>query len=151
MAKYNWEGKTRAGEARKGSMEAADEQAVHERLRTEGITPTKVKKAAKEIRISFGTGVKPKDIVIFTRQLATMIDAGLPLVQCLDILASQTENKNFARIIGNVKANVESGATFSDGLPTHPMFFDELYVNLSSAGDIGGIPDHSLHRLSTYI
>jgi len=151
MAKFNWEGKTRTGDVRKGVIEATDEQAVHERLRTEGIQPTRVRKAAREISISFGTGVKQKDIVIFTRQLATMIDAGLPLVQCLDILANQTENKNFARILANVKGHVEAGATFSDALRKHPRVFDELYVNLIAAGEIGGILDTILHRLSTYI
>jgi type IV pilus assembly protein PilC len=90
-------------------------------------------------------------MVIFTRQLATMIDAGLPLVQCLDILSTQTENKNFARVLANVKANVESGATFSDALRKHPKIFDQLYVNLIAAGEVGGILDTILHRLSTYI
>jgi type IV pilus assembly protein PilC len=151
MPKFQWEGEGRSGDVRKGVMEAANEDAVTVRLRQEGINPTRIRKASAEISLNFGTGVSQKDIVIFTRQLATMIDAGLPLVQCLDILASQTENRNFGRILGSVKSHVESGATFSDALRRHPRVFDELYVNLIAAGEIGGILDTILHRLSTYI
>ncbi len=151
MPKYQWEGKNRAGDTRKGAMEAANEEVVADRLRQDGIQPSKIKKASREINISFGSGVKQKDIVVFTRQLATMIDAGLPLVQCLDILATQTENRNFGRVLSNVKANVEAGATFSDALRKHPKVFDDLYVNLIAAGEVGGILDTILHRLSTYI
>src|SRR5690348_5605684 len=104
MAKFQWEGVTRSGETRKGAMEAVDEEAVVSRLRGDNITPKRIKKAAREINLNFGTGVKPKDILIFTRQLATMIDAGLPLVQCMEILASQSENKMFAKILLSVKA-----------------------------------------------
>jgi type IV pilus assembly protein PilC len=133
-------------------MEADSEEAVLARLRTDGLMPGKVAQTgSREIKLSFGSGVKQKDMVVFTRQLATMIDAGLPLVQCLDILSNQTENKNFARILSNVKASVESGATFSDALRKHPKVFDELYVNLIAAGEIGGILDTILHRLATYI
>src|SRR5262252_5096195 len=110
MAKYKWEATTRSGEVKQGTLEAADEAAVMNRLRADGLTPRKVKKAAAEISISFGSGVPAKDLQIFTRQLATMIDAGLPLVQCLDILASQTENKAFKRVLTSVKSNVESGS-----------------------------------------
>ena len=98
-----------------------------------------------------GSGVAPKDLQIFTRQLATMIDAGLPIVQCLDILANQTPNKIFAGILHQVKNNVESGATFSEALRRHPKVFDDLYVNLVAAGEVGGILDTILSRLATYI
>lgn len=151
MPKFNWEAKTRSGDLRKGQMVADDDEAVTARLRQEGLSATKIKKAGREFSISFGTGIESKDIVIFTRQLATMIDAGLPLVQCLDILSTQSENKAFARVLHSVKAHVEAGATFSEGLRKHPKVFDELYVNLISAGEIGGILDTILHRLSTYI
>jgi type IV pilus assembly protein PilC len=110
-----------------------------------------VKKEAREFQIVIGSGVTPKDLQIFTRQLATMIDAGLPLVQCLDILAAQTPNKVFAKILYSVKSSVEQGATFSDSLRRHPRVFDELYVNLVAAGEIGGILDTILNRLAVYI
>src|SRR5688572_8390976 len=130
MAKYAWEGTTRTGESRRGVVEAPDEAAVVNRLRADQITIKRVKKQAREIHISIGSGVATKDLLIFTRQLATMIDAGLPLVQCLDILSNQTPNKIFARILGQVKSSVEQGATFSESLRKHPKVFDELYVNL---------------------
>jgi type IV pilus assembly protein PilC len=151
MPKFKWEATTRSGEAKQGAMEAADEAAVMNRLRADGLNPRKVRKAAKEITISFGSGVQPKELQIFTRQLATMIDAGLPLVQCLDILASQQQNKVFARVLNQVKASVEQGATFSDALKKHPKIFDELYVNLVAAGEVGGILDTILNRVATYI
>ena len=154
MAKFAWHGVTRSGEEKKGTIEAADENAVAERLRAENITPRKIKKAAARqvsLNLSFGSGVTHKDLLVFTRQLATMIDAGLPLVQCLEILSSQSENKAFAKVLSTVKANVESGATFSDALRRHPKVFDELYVNLVAAGEIGGILDTILSRLAAYI
>jgi type IV pilus assembly protein PilC len=151
MPKFKWEATTRAGEVKQGAMEAADEAAVMNRLRADGLNPRKVRKAAKEITISFGSGVQPKELQIFTRQLATMIDAGLPLVQCLDILANQQQNKIFARVLNQVKASVEQGATFSDALKKHPKIFDELYVNLVAAGEVGGILDTILNRVATYI
>lgn len=151
MPKFEWEGRTRDGQNRKGVLEADSEAAANDRLRGEGIQVSKLKKAPREISLSFGSGVKQSDIVIFTRQLATMIDAGLPLVQCLDILSTQTENKAFAKVLSQVKNSVESGATFSDALRKHPKVFDELYVNLIAAGEVGGILDTILHRLATYI
>jgi type IV pilus assembly protein PilC len=155
MAKFQWEGTTRAGEKRKGVMEAASAQEVESRLRGDGLAS--VGKVRKEgglnlnINLSIGTGVSSKDLQIFTRQLATMIDAGLPLVQCLDILASQAPNKQFAKILFAVKSSVEQGTTFSDALRKHPKVFDELYVNLVAAGEVGGILDTILGRLATYI
>jgi len=151
MAKFQWEARTRSGDSRQGVMEADNAAEVQERLRDQGMEPEVVKKAGGGGGLSFGSGVAEKDVVIFTRQLATMIDAGLPLVQCLDILSSQTENKNFARILSNVKGTVEQGATFSDALRKHPKVFDQLYVNLIAAGEVGGILDTILHRLATYI
>jgi len=149
--KYSWEGVGKDGEIRKGTMLAADEETVASRLRAENVTPRKIRKAPKEIEIQLGTGVKTKDILIFTRQLATMIDAGLPLVQCIDILASQSENKAFAKVLTKVKNQVEQGATFSEALRKHPKVFDELYVNLIAAGEVGGILDTILNRLAVYI
>jgi type IV pilus assembly protein PilC len=151
MAEFVWEARARTGEVRKGSMEAESEDAVSQRLRAQQLQPTKVKKKPKTINIQIGSGVGHKDIVTFTRLFATMIDAGLPIVQCLDILAGQTDNKAFAVILKDVKSSVEQGATFSDSLRRHPKVFDHLYVNLVQAGEVGGILDTILNRLAVYI
>jgi type IV pilus assembly protein PilC len=152
MAKFQWEGTTRAGEKRRGVIEADNANAAEERLRGDGLSNMRVKReGGLNINIQIGTGVTPKDLQIFTRQLATMIDAGLPLVQCLDILAAQSTNKSFQKILTNVKNSVEQGATFSDALKKHPKVFDELYVNLVAAGEVGGILDTILNRLAVYI
>ena len=153
MPAFAWEGRTRAGEVRKGVMEADAEPEVANRLRAQGITMSKAKKKARdiEIKLPFGGKVKEKDIVVFTRQFATMIDAGLPIVQCLDILASQAPNKNFSRILFEVKAQVESGSSLAEALRKQPKAFNELYVNLVQAGEVGGIMDTILQRLATYI
>jgi type IV pilus assembly protein PilC len=153
MAKFSWEGTTRAGEARRGVMEAESRDIVEERLRGDNIMIRKVKREGGlgDIQIQIGSGVSAKDLQIFTRQLATMIDAGLPLVQCLDILAAQSENKSFKKILTSVKNSVEQGSTFSDALKKHPRVFDELYVNLVAAGEVGGILDSILNRLAIYI
>src|SRR5688572_16836159 len=150
MAEFVWEARARTGELRKGSMEADDEPAVQARLRGQQLMPTKIKKKGGALSFKIGTGVDLKDVVTFTRLFATMIDAGLPIVQCLDILCNQTDNKMFSVIIRDVKANVEQGATFSDSLRRHPKVFDALYVNLVQAGEVGGILDTILQRLATY-
>lgn len=151
MQEWVWEARTRTGEVRKGVMEAADEASVQNRLKAQNLTPTRVKKKPRELNISFGSPVQEKELVVFVRQFATMIDAGLPLVQCLDILSSQGDNKAFNRILKDVKGTVEQGSTFSDALKKHPKVFDELFVNLVAAGEIGGILDTILGRLAIYI
>lgn len=151
MAEFVWEARARTGEVRKGSMEAASEDAVNERLRAQQLQPTRVKKKARAVNLQFGSGVGHKDIVTFTRLFATMIDAGLPIVQCLDILQGQTDNKIFAGVLRDIKGAVEQGATFSDALRRHPKVFDHLYVNLVQAGEVGGILDTILQRLAVYI
>ncbi len=151
MAQFVWEGRARAGEIRKGVMEALAEQDVQARLSQQNIAITRVKKMPREINIQLGTGVGAKDITVFSRQLATMIDAGLPIVQCLDILANQSENKNFGKVLLNVKADVESGAHLSEALRRQPKVFNELFTNLVAAGEAGGILDRILSRLSAYL
>jgi type IV pilus assembly protein PilC len=148
---FKWSGKTKAGEERSGEMEASDAAAVEARLRQMGIEPVKVKKKAKEINLSFGSGVTNKDILVFTRQFSVMIDAGLPLVQALDILGSQSDNPAFKKVLLQVKGRVEAGSTFADALAEHPKVFDELFVQLTRAGEIGGILDTILQRLGAYI
>lgn len=151
MAEFAWEARARTGEVRKGVMEADNEATVHNRLRQQQLNPVKVKKKPKEFNITIGSGVDAKELVQFTRQFATMIDAGLPLVQCLDILSSQTPNKIFANALKDIKNTVEGGSTFSDALRRHPKIFDELYTNLVQAGELGGILDTILNRLAVYI
>jgi type IV pilus assembly protein PilC len=151
MAEFAWEARARTGEVRKGVMEADNEATVHNRLRQQQLNPVKVKKKPKEFNITIGSGVDAKELVQFTRQFATMIDAGLPLVQCLDILGNQTPNKIFANALKDIKNTVEGGSTFSDALRRHPKIFDELYVNLVQAGELGGILDTILNRLAVYI
>lgn len=138
-------------------MEAASQAVVMAQLRRQGVLPNRIKEGGKglldmDINIkAFQPKITTKDIVVFTRQFATMIDAGLPLVQCLDILASQQENKTFKTILTQVKEDVESGSTFADALKKHPKAFNELYVNLVAAGEVGGILDTILNRLAAYI
>ena len=151
MAEFTWEARARTGELRKGVMEAADEEAVNTRLRQQQLSPIKVRKRAAALRIQIGSGVKTKDLVTFTRLFATMIDAGLPLVQCLDILANQQTNKVFGDVLRDIKNTVEGGASFSDALRRHPKVFDELFVNLVQAGEVGGILDTIMARLSIYL
>jgi type IV pilus assembly protein PilC len=151
MAEYAWEARARSGELRRGVMEADDENAVAQRLRQQQLNPLKVKRRIALGKLQFGTGVGTKDLVTFTRLFATMIDAGLPLVQCLEILASQQTNKSFAAVLKDVKDSVEQGATFSDSLARHPKVFDHLFVNLVHAGEVGGILDTIMNRLSVYL
>jgi type IV pilus assembly protein PilC len=150
---FKWSGKTRQGEVRSGEMEAADADAVKARLSQMGIEPTKVRKKPKELHLSIPGlgGVTTKDILVFTRQFSVMIDAGLPLVQALDILGSQSDNPAFKKVLLAVKVRVESGSTFADALADHPKVFDELFVQLVRAGEIGGILDTILQRLGAYI
>ncbi len=154
MPQFVWEGRTRQGATRKGVIEAASEAAAMAQLRSQAILPVSLKPKAKDLFEGFSLGkgrVKVRDLVVFTRQFATMIDAGLPLVQCLDILGSQNPNKAFKEVLAQVKADVEQGSTFADALRKHPKAFDELYVNLVAAGEVGGILDTILHRLATYL
>ena len=148
---FIWEAKTKSGEVKKGEMEAGDLKAVEARLTSLGMTPTKVrKKGLLDIDLALPGSINSRDILIFTRQFATMIDAGLPLVQCLDILGSQTENPAFRKVIFAIKTRVEGGSTFSDALKDHPKVFDELFVQLCAAGEVGGILDTILNRLAIY-
>ncbi|MEO1172269.1 MAG: type II secretion system F family protein, partial [Myxococcota bacterium] len=153
MPVFVWEAKTRVGEVKRGEMEADTRELVTQRLRSQQLQVQKVKKKPVEIviRMPGSTGIKTKDLVVFTRQFATMIDAGLPLVQCLDILASQAENPEMQKVLANVKQTVESGNTLADSLAKHPKVFDRLFVNLVAAGEAAGVLDTILNRLAAYI
>jgi len=155
MPKFSWEAKSRTGSVQKGVMEASSVAHVEAQLKKYGLTGFTVKEEGQRFKLKMpgagGGKVDTKDLVVFTRQFATMIDSGLPLVQCLDILASQQENKTFKAILYKVKEAVESGSTFADALGKHPKAFDDLFVNLVAAGEVGGILDTILNRLAAYI
>jgi len=154
MPVYAWKGKTRQGTLTTGVMEAATVEAVEAQLRGQMLTPVSVKAKAKDISeylVFLKQGIKTKELVIFTRQFATMIDAGLPLVQCLRILGDQQENATFKKIIEAVRSDVEQGSTFADALSKHPKPFDALFCNLVAAGEVGGILDTILNRLAVYL
>lgn len=154
MPVFVWEGRNRNGTVRKGEYEAVNETVAMAHLRGQQLMGVKVKLKGFSINlgdITFGAKVTTKELVVFTRQFATMIDAGLPLVQCLEIIASQMENKHFKKILYQVKDDVESGATFADSLRKHKAVFDTLYVNLVAAGEVGGILDTILNRLAAYL
>jgi type IV pilus assembly protein PilC len=152
MPVFNYTGRSRGGQVLSGEMEAASREAVVARLRSQQVMATSVRAKPRDITIpGFGGGVGEKDIVIFTRQFATMIDAGLPLVQCLEILASQQENKVFKKVLVEIRQSVESGSTFAAALKQHPKAFTSLYANMVEAGEAGGILDTILNRLAQYM
>lgn len=154
MAVYVWEGKNFRGAVQKGEMEAANEAAVKSTLRGQKIQITKVKAKPKDLleNVSFlQPKVGGKTLSVFTRQFATMIDAGLPLIQALDILGSQEPNPTLKKAIGRIRGDVESGSTLSNALKKHPKIFSDLYVSLVAAGEMGGMLDTILARLATYI
>jgi len=152
-AVWMWKGKTKQGEVRSGEMEASDKEAVRARLSQMGIEPTRVnrKLGGIELKLPGFGGVTTKDLLVFTRQFSVMIDAGLPLVQGLEIIGSQADNPAFRKVLLKVKARVESGSTFADALAEHPKVFNELFVQLVRAGEIGGILDTILNRLGAYL
>ncbi|NIP38634.1 MAG: type II secretion system F family protein [Candidatus Dadabacteria bacterium] len=153
MAVYTWQGRLK-GRIEKGEMEAPSRSAVLARLRGMQIQPMpdkiKEKSSILQMNIAFG-GIPTRDLVVFTRQLSTMIDAGLPLVRSLEVIREQQPNAAFKEIIGKVKEDVEGGSTFADALEKHPKAFDSLYANLARAGESGGVLDVVLQRLATYL
>lgn len=152
MPQYEWTGTRKTGESVSGTMTAESKDAVSRNLTRQNIMAGKIKEKGKEFALpKFGGGVSTKELAIFTRQFSVMIDAGLPITQCLEILASQQENKFFQRILYGVREDVEAGANLSDALRKAPKVFDDLYCNLVSAGEAGGILDTILQRLAVYI
>src|SRR6266566_1883527 len=155
MSVYRWQGVSPKGETLKGEMEASSREAVIIRLRSQRIQPqpSRIKEKGKGLDFdiavpSFGSPVKARDIVVFTRQFATMIDAGLPIVQCLSILAAQTDSKPFRRAITTVKDDVESGTTLAEAIRKHSKIFSDLYTHMVQAGEVGGILDTILAGLA---
>jgi len=152
MPNYSWKGRTRGGRVQEGVLVADSKEAAIATLRKQQIIVTAVTEKGKEFALpKLGGGISSKEIAIFTRQFSVMIDAGLPLVQCLEILGSQQENRTFQKILFQVRQDVESGSTLADALRKQPKAFDDLYCNMVAAGEAGGILDTILQRLSTYI
>jgi type IV pilus assembly protein PilC len=150
MPVFEYKGKTLAGAAVQGQLKAKSKQDVERVLRQNRVMVKSISKKAPEIQIRIGTGVKKIDVSRFTRQFATMIGAGLPMVQCLEILAVQMENKELAKIVAQVKETVQGGSTLSEAMARHPKIFDQLYTNMVEAGEIGGALDAILVRLAVY-
>src|SRR5499427_1094002 len=154
MPTYVFKGRNRMNEVVMGERVADNRDALRQALRREQVTLTSVKEKGREIGIPKLSGrkkVKSKDLAIFTRQFSVMIDAGLPLVQCLDILAQQQQNKYFQKVLGQIRQDVEEGSTLAAAMARHPRVFDQLYANMVEAGETGGILDLILQRLSTFI
>src|SRR2546423_11003629 len=153
MPVFTFSGKTAAGEKISGERTAANKQVLTTQLRRERITPGAIREKGKEFAMpTFGSGkVKTKEIAIFFRQFSVMIDAGLPLVQCLEILAANQENPAFQKTLNGVRTTVEGGATLANAMKQFPKVFDDLTVNMMEAGETGGILDIILQRLATYV
>ncbi|MFP5287616.1 MAG: type II secretion system F family protein [Thermoanaerobaculia bacterium] len=153
MPSFEWKGRTAAGQTQEGVLLADNRDAAAAVLRRQRIQVINLRERGREIKLlpRMPTKVSRKRIAIFTRQFSVMLDAGLPLVQCLEILGSQEENRTFAEIINEVRSDVESGASIADAMRKHPKAFDNLYVNMVAAGEAGGILDVILQRLSVYI
>ncbi|MEA3231775.1 MAG: type II secretion system F family protein [Thermodesulfobacteriota bacterium] len=154
MPVYQWVGKSSTGKEQKGEMEATDASIVRSRLLRMRITPKRVKKKPKDLfeNVAFlQPKVRSKDVIVFARQFSTMIDAGLPLIQCLDILQAQQTNKTFKKIIRDIRESVEGGATLSESFKKYPKQFNDLFVHMVAAGEAGGILDTIMGRLASYM
>ena len=152
MPNYVWKGRNRTGLVQEGVLAAESKDAALASLRRQNIVVTGIRERGKEISLAkMGRRVNPKTLAIFTRQFSVMIDAGLPLVQCLEILANQQEHKSFQKILLQVRQDVEAGSTLADAMRRHPKAFNNLYVNMIAAGEAGGILDTILQRLAIYI
>ena len=153
MATFAYVGRSKSGAVKKGELVAKSRDEAVELLRKQNVVVTSLQEKGDKqgFSLSFGSGVGEKDLVVFTRQFGTMINAGLPLIQCLEILATQSENPTLKKSVGEIKMQVEGGATFSDSLRKHPKIFNELYVNMVHAGEVGGLLDTIMSRLSKHI
>lgn len=151
MPVYAYRGRSRTGAVVRGERLAENKQTLAAMLRREQVSPLSIKEKGRGLSHSFGAKVKPKELAVFTRQFSVMIDAGLPLVQALESLASQNDNKHFKNVLTSVRGDVEGGSTLAAAMRGHPKVFDELYTNMVAAGETGGILDIILQRLSSYI
>ena len=148
---FEYSARTRSGETRAGTIKAKNREEAVNQLRQQGLILTSLREKKATGVFGMGGSVKDKELAVFTKQFSVMIDAGLPLVQCLDILASQQENKYFAQVLEHVRNDVEQGSTLADAMKKHPKAFDDLYTNMVAAGEAGGILDVIMQRLSVYI
>jgi type IV pilus assembly protein PilC len=148
---YQWKGRTTGGEVVAGEMSAGSKAELVMNLRRKRVVLTSAKEKVRNKGLGLFGGISTKDLAVFTRQFATMINSGLPLVQCLDILSKQAERENFRKIISGTMKDVESGSTLADALAKNPMVFGDLYVNMVEAGEAGGVLDVILSRLATYL
>ena len=153
MSTFTYVGRTRQGAVKKGELTAKTRDEAVDQLRKQQVVVTSLeeKSGGGKFKLNIGSGLTDKDLVVFTRHFGTMINAGLPLIQCLDILSTQSENKVLRETVGDVKNSVEAGSTFSDALKRHPKVFDDLYVNMIHAGEVGGLLDTILTRLAKHI
>jgi type IV pilus assembly protein PilC len=154
MSTFAYVGRNRQGAVKKGELTAKTRDEAVDQLRKQHVVVTSLEEKsgmAGKYKVRLGSGLTDKDLVVFTRQFGTMINAGLPLIQCLDILSTQSENKVLRETVGDVKNSVEAGSTFSDALKKHPKVFDDLYVNMIHAGEVGGLLDTILTRLAKHI
>ena len=153
MSTFTYVGRNRQGAVKKGELTAKTRDEAVDQLRKQQVVVTSLeeKSGGGKLKLNLGGGLTDKDLVVFTRQFGTMINAGLPLIQCLDILSTQSENKVLRETVGDVKNSVEAGSTFSDALRRHPKVFDDLYVNMIHAGEVGGLLDTILTRLAKHI
>ena len=154
MSTFAYVGRTRQGAVKKGELSAKTRDEAVDQLRKQQVVVTSLEEKsgkAGKLNLGLGRGLTDKDLVVFTRQFGTMINAGLPLIQCLDILSTQSENKVLRETVADVKNSVEAGSTFSDALKKHPKIFDELYTNMIHAGEVGGLLDTILTRLAKHI
>ena len=147
---FLWEGKDKRGKVLKGERSARNQTLIRAELRKQGITPSRVRKKPKPLFGSGGKSIRPRDIAVFTRQLATMLNAGIPLVQAFSIISSAAENPRLQKLINTIRIDVESGATLAEALSKHPAYFDELYVNLVASGESAGVLDQVLESIATY-
>lgn len=147
---FLWEGKDKRGKVLKGERSASSQNLIRAELRKQGITPSRVRKKPKPLFGSGGKSIRPRDVAVFTRQLATMLNAGIPLVQAFGIIASAAENPRLQKLINTIRIDVESGATLAEALAKHPAYFDELYVNLVASGESAGVLDQVLESIATY-
>ena len=153
MPNFVWKGKTRTGALQEGVLLADSRDAALAVLRRQNIQVTNLREKGKEVRLlpRLPQGIDSKRVAVFTRQFSVMLDAGLPLVQCLEILGEQEENRRFREIINQVRSDVEQGSSLADAMRKHPVAFNNLFTNMIAAGEAGGILDIILQRLSTYI
>jgi type IV pilus assembly protein PilC len=147
---FLWEGKDKRGKVLKGERAARNQTLIRAELRKQGITPSRVRKKPKPLFGGAGKTIKARDIAVFTRQLATMLNAGIPLVQAFGIISAAAENPRLQKLINTIRVDVESGATLAEALAKHPAYFDELYVNLVESGESAGVLDQVLENIATY-